>query len=132
MGVRVYDLADVISRIDGNVITGYADGTAIEVQKLEDNFTSKATADGGTVVSENNDNRGLITLTLDQTSPSIAVLNRLANSKRMYPARVIDTSSRKQKAGGSKARVRKPADASWGRESGDQTFEIEVFDFKME
>lgn len=127
--MATYDFNDVTVIVDGHTVTGYADGTGVSAEKTEDNFTTKTTADGITVVSESNDKRGLITLTLDQTSPSVTVLNRLANSKREYPAWVMGDN---EKSGGSRARVRKPANQEFGKESSERSFEIEVFDYEAE
>ncbi|MCM3488779.1 DUF3277 family protein [Alkalihalophilus marmarensis] len=122
-----YNFNDTALIVDGVFITGFADGTGISAEKLEDNFTTKTTADGIPVTSESNDKRGLITVTLDQTSPSLSYLNSKANSKDEYSAWVIAPN---EKAGGSRARVRKPANKEFGKESSERTFEIEVLDYE--
>lgn len=125
-----YNFNDVTVIVDGVFITGFADGTGVSTEKQEDNFTTKTTADGETVVSESNDKRGLITITLDQTSPSVPYLNSKANSKSEYPAWVMGANG--EKAGGSRTRVRKTANKEFGKESSERAFEIEVMDYEAE
>lgn len=125
-----YNFNDTTLVLNGVFITGFADGTGIATEKTEDNFTSKTTADGMTVISESNDKRGTITVTLDQTSPSLSYISGLANSKDEFPAWVYGPNG--EKAGGTRARIQKQASKSFGKETETREFVVEVFDYESE
>lgn len=76
-GVRTYDASKVIATVDGNTMSGFADGTFIVVERTEDSFTNVTGADGQTSRSKSNNRSGTATITLCQTSPSNEVLSIL-------------------------------------------------------
>ncbi|BFH10697.1 DUF3277 family protein [Paenibacillus melissococcoides] len=127
-----YDAMDVTVTVDGTFITGFSEGSMVEGEKDEDNFAASVGAQGDVVVSEVNNPLGTITITLQQTSPSVSFLNQLANAKKMVPVWVIYNGTPKEKFGGSRARVKKPATSSFSNEAEDREFEIQVFDYTVE
>lgn len=128
--MATYNSNDVTIVLDGVYLTGKADGTFVTTEKTEDNFTTTTTADGITVVSESNDKRGTITVTLDQTSPSLPYVSSLANSIDEFPAWVYGPNG--EQAGGTRARIQKQASKSFGKETETREFVVEVFDYESE
>ncbi|EJW20024.1 DUF3277 family protein [Paenibacillus alvei] len=127
-----YDAMDVTVMVDETFITGFADGSMVEGEKDEENFSASVGAQGDVVVSEVNNPLGTITITLQQTSPSVSFLNKLANTKKEVPVWVIYNGTPKEKFGGSRARIKKPATSSYSNEAEDREFELQVFDYTVE
>lgn len=127
-----YDAKNVTITVDGTYITGFAESTFVEAEKEENTFQTSVGAQGDVGISEVNNPIGTITLTLQQTSPSLAYLNRLAASKKMVSVWVISQNQIKEKFGGSQARVVKPAPSAFSNEIESRAFEIQVFDFTQE
>lgn len=128
--VNSYDARNVSVTVDSVFITGFADGTFVDTSKDEDNIDTAVGAQGDVAVTEVNNQVGTITLTLQQSSPSVAYLNRLANSRKMVPVYVISNQSgAKEIIGGTQARVIKPADVSFSDSQESRAFEIRVFDY---
>ncbi|CAH8705382.1 hypothetical protein WDD9_005619 [Paenibacillus melissococcoides] len=55
----------------------------------------------------------------------------MANAKKMVPWGIYNGAP-KEKFGGSRARVKKPATASYSNEAEDREFELQVFDYTVE
>lgn len=64
--------------IDGNKITGYADGTYLNAVRNSDAFETVSGADGHVARAKTNDSTSDVTITLLQTSRSNAVLSAIA------------------------------------------------------
>lgn len=132
MIIASYDAKNVTVTVDGTYITGFAEGSFVEAEKSENTFESSVGAQGDVGISEINNPLGAITLTVQQTSPSLAYLNRLAASKRIVPVWVISSNEVKEKIGGTQARVVKPAGSTFSNNIESRAFEIQVFDFTQE
>lgn len=80
MGQRTtdYNPADVSVIIGSHIVSGFADGTFIGIERNNDAFTRVAGADGENARSKSNDKSGRLTLTLLQTSQSNEVLSGFA------------------------------------------------------
>jgi Protein of unknown function (DUF3277) len=130
--VTQYDSKNVSAQADSIYITGFADGTFIEAEKNEDNHTPSVGAQGDVVVAKTNDPTGVITFTLQQTSPSVAYLDRLANTGAMVPFWVISNNLPKEKVGGQFCSVAKPANKSFSNEAESREFEVQVYDYTVE
>jgi hypothetical protein len=126
--MRTYNAKDVTVTVDGRYLTGYAEGSMVEAEKDEDNFSAKVSAQGDVAVAITNNDLGTVTITLDQTSPDVAYLNALANSKKVIPIWVQNGS---EKVGGTEAMVKKPANVTFGDETEDREFEVQVFDYTV-
>lgn len=129
MSVTTYDPRDVMVVVAGTVLTGFAEGTFVQVEKASENYTKYVGAQGEVARARNADPTGTITVTLAQTSPSNAFLNNLAKSKETFSAYVIDRNTRQVQAGGTTCWIQKPAAASWGAEVGSREWTIEVADY---
>lgn len=130
--ISTYDARDVSVSVDTTFVTGFAEGTFVSCEKDEDNFEAKVSAQGDVAVAKRNNTLATITITLNQTSPSIPLLNKLANSSKMVPIWVISNNAVKEKVGGTQAMVKKPADIEFSDEVSDREYEIQVFDYTVE
>lgn len=77
-GVKTYDPKQVVVSVGGIPISGYADGTFVNVTRDEDAFTKRTGADGEASRAKSNNRGGSITVTLQQTSLSNDALSALA------------------------------------------------------
>lgn len=129
--IGVYDARKVVTTVGGIFITGFADGTMVKASKDNDNFEASSSAQGDAVVSINGDGMGTVEITLNQTSPSIAVLDGFANSRAMVPVWVNSNNEVKEVVGGTKAMITKPSDKEFGKAASNRTFVIKVFDYTV-
>ncbi|MBG9783587.1 phage structural protein [Shouchella lehensis] len=125
----IYDPNNISVIIDNVFVTGFAEGTMVSAAKDEENFQTKVSAKGEVSVALSNNPLGTITVTLSADSPHVKRLSNLANTKAMVSAWVNASAPVKEKKGGSRAMVKKPADAEFSDEVGDREFEIQVFDY---
>lgn len=132
MAIGRYDAKDVTLTVDGVYITGFADGTFIEAEKDEDNMDTSVGAQGDVVDSTINNPLGTITVTIQQTSPSVKYLTDLANSGDLVPVYVISNNTPKEIIGGSQARVVKPGSVSFSDTAESREFEIRVYDYTQQ
>lgn len=129
MIIASYDAKNVSVTVDGVFITGFAEGSFVEAEKTENTFEASVGAQGDVGISEINNPLGTITLTVQQTSPSLAYLKLLAISKKIVPIWVISSNDVYEKVGGTQARVVKPAGSTFSNNIESRAFEIQVFDF---
>lgn len=132
MSVTSYDSMNVSVTFNKTFITGLADGTAVEGEKNEDNASHSVGIHGDVVITETNDPTGVVTITLQQTSPSVAYLDRCARAGTVADLWVISNNEPKEKMGGNYARVLKPANKSYSNEAETREFEIAVYDYTVE
>lgn len=126
---ETYNFKKVTVNIDGNIVTGFMDGTGISIEKNEDDVTQHVGADGGVTWSESNDNTGLMTVTLKQVSPTLAVLRALAAEKREFPISVIDNNGGKVRFTSTQCRVQKQPGGEWADEVGGVEVPILIADY---
>ncbi len=69
-GIRTYNAARVVVIYNGFNITGFADGTFINITMQNDGITTQVGADGELARAVNADRRCTVTVTLQQTSPA--------------------------------------------------------------
>ncbi|MBD7944711.1 MULTISPECIES: DUF3277 domain-containing protein [Psychrobacillus] len=129
--IGTYDARKVVTTVGGIFITGYADGTMVKASKDNDNFEASSSAQGDAVVSINGDGMGTIEITLNQTSPSISVLDGFANARSMVPIWVNSNNEVKEVVGGTKAMITKPADKEFGKSASSRVYTIKVFDYAV-
>ncbi|MFT9496378.1 phage structural protein [Anaerosolibacter sp.] len=127
--METFDFKDVGLIVGGVYITGFAEGTAIQAEQTEDNFTPSVGADGTVAIAESNNKTGQITVTVKSTSPSNPYLMGLANSKKVVPVQIIDLNDNGMKAGGNECRVMKPPAAEWGNDVSSREYSIFVADY---
>ena len=70
-----YNPKNIVFTFDGFLITGFADGTFISVERSEDSFTTAVGAGGDVTRIATNNRSGVATLTLQQTAPSNLTLS---------------------------------------------------------
>ncbi len=75
MAVRTYDPKAVIITIGNVPISGFSDGTFLEIARDEATWTKVVGADGYVTRGKTNNFTGTMTLTLKQSSPSNDVLS---------------------------------------------------------
>lgn len=130
--VYTYDSNDVNLILDGVIITGLAEGEAIEANQNEENFSKVVGMKGDVILSETNDKTGIIKFKLNSTSPFCSYCDELARrtgEKALIPAQVVDLTTGGISVGGNKARMKKTADKKWGPESTEREYELEVTDY---
>lgn len=99
MGVKSFDPKQLAINCGGNPITGYAEGTFIDIERDEDAFNFTAGADGEGARAKINVQSATITLTLIQSSASNDILSAFAladelTNSGLFPLLVKDNNGR--------------------------------------
>ncbi len=81
--VRTYDPKEVIIIVGVAPMGGFADGSFITINRINDTFSKVSGTDGVVSRAKSNDKSGEITLTLAQTSPSNDVLTLIAQADEL-------------------------------------------------
>ena len=127
MDVTSYDTKKVNVAVDGAIITGYASDSMITATKNEDAVTTEVGCKGDVVYSENANESGTITITLQGTSSSLPRLRSLASSRKQISVTVSDANDSDDiSITAQKCRVVKMPDVSRGKTSGNVTISIFV------
>ena len=127
MDVTSYDPKKVNVAVDGAIITGYASDSMITATKHEDAVTTEVGCKGDVVYSENANESGTITITLQGTSSSLPRLRSLASSRKQISVTVSDANDSDDiSITAQKCRVVKMPDVSRGKTSGNVTISIFV------
>jgi len=97
MSVRTYDPKNIIVTIGGVPMSGFSDGTFLEIDRNEPTWNTVVGADGLVTRGKTNDFSGTLTLTLKQSSPSNDVLSGFmavdeASNAGVFPVLVKDLS----------------------------------------
>ncbi len=97
MSVRTYDPKAVIVTVGGIPMSGYSDGTFLEIDRNEPTWNMVVGADGLVTRGKTNNFSGTMTLTLKQSSPSNDVLSGFmavdeATNNGVFPVLVKDLS----------------------------------------
>lgn len=97
--VKTYASDQVVLIVGGVPLSGYADGTFVEIEQLGDGTSSQSGGDGEIARSFSPDKRYQVTFTLQQTSSSNDVLNGLlaadeVTRKGLFPVLIEDLSGR--------------------------------------
>lgn len=129
--VTSYDAKDVSVIVNGVYLTGFADGTFVSYSKDEEQFSTTVGALGDVARAKVNNPLGTITVTLQQTSPQVSMMNNLAKSGKLVEARIIHKGSNTQKVGGTQCFIKKPADGEFSNEISNREFEIAVLDYSV-
>lgn len=99
MSKDVFNFKDTTVVIASNILTGYMDGTPIEVEKNEDNYTQHVGADGYVTYNKSNNNTATATITLKQDSASVPVLDALLKSEEAFDISIVDAKRNKNISG---------------------------------
>lgn len=90
MGVKNYNFKEVDAIFGTNILTGFAEGDdSITVEPNEALFTYEPANDGSGTRSKTNNYGAKITLKFQQTSPSNAIMQAIANSDRVSGAGIL-------------------------------------------
>ncbi len=89
MSLRTFDPKSVVVTIGGVPMSGYADGTFLEISSDNQQFTKVTGADGYTTRVKSNNYGAVMTLTLSQSSPSNEVLSGFLALDRISNAGVV-------------------------------------------
>ncbi len=97
MSVRTYDPKQVIITINGIPMSGFSDGTFLEIDRNEPTWNMVVGADGLVTRGKTNNFSGTLTLTLKQSSPSNDALSAImaideATNAGVVPVLVKDLS----------------------------------------
>ena len=130
--MRTYDPRDVQVIVDGNFLTGFAEGTFVQTEKQEDNYIPHVGGQGEVDRARNVHPLGTITVTLKNTSPSNGLLSNLAKSKETFAARMVDRNAPETIVGGSECWIVKQPDMERGNEITGQEWQIMVADYEVE
>ena len=82
MGDKNYDVRDQTTIVDGNIISGYASDSAVNITFNSDHYTFQPGIDGEITRSRTNDNSATITVSLMQTSESNKIFSDLAKKDK--------------------------------------------------
>jgi hypothetical protein len=130
-GVRTYNPSRVVVIMDGFPITGFADGTFVNITMMNDGITTQVGADGEIARAINSDRRCTVTITLQQTSPANDFLSVLFNTDILTcggavgPILVQDLCGETIFAA-SQAWITKPADLEFGKEITNRAWAIQT------
>lgn len=78
--MKTYIPQEVSVIVGGNIISGFADGTFVTVERDEDAFTYVPSTSGGGTRTKNANKAGKVTITLQQSSESNSILSDLAKA----------------------------------------------------
>ncbi len=135
MATRTYDPKSVLVTVGGVSMSGYADGTFLEITADNQQFTKVTGADGYTTRVKSNNYGGIMTLTLSQSSPSndvlsgILALDRAANGG-VVPVLIKDMSGNTVVFAAT-GWIQQFPDMSFGNEINDRAWIIDLADIDI-
>lgn len=88
---RVYDPRNILTYVDGQLQTDFADGVFINIEKVNDysEYVASVTGEPGIFVI-NGDNAYMVTVTYKHTSPSLRILKRTAANREIINFEIRD------------------------------------------
>ncbi len=125
-----YDAKSVSVIVGGTYLTGFGE-SMVSVAKDEENWETSVGAQGDVVRSRVNNPLGTITVSLQQTSPQVEYLDRLAKTGETVPISVISAGPPKETATSTAAYVKKPADRAYGSSAEDREYEFQCMDLDI-
>lgn len=88
--VYVYDPRDCVVTIDGQYITGFAEDGKIEIEKNEDNISTKVGVDGIVSFGVSADGTATAKVKLVSTSPSVPLFRDLSKTNKLFSLSIVD------------------------------------------
>lgn len=130
MSTKTYDPGLVVVSIGGNIISGFADGTFISVERTSDSFSKQVGADGEVTRVRSRDRSGSITLTLMASSLSNDILTALHKLDELSGTGVVpfllkDLAGTTLVAAQS-CWIRKPANVEFGKELSNREWALDA------
>ena len=134
-GVRTYDPASVVCSIAGIVMSGYTEGTFIEVVRDEPTWSKIIGADGLVTRGKTNNFSGTLTLTLKQSSPSNDVLSGLlaideATNVGVFPVLIKDLSGNSTYFG-ARCWINQYPSSTFGKDISDRVWSLSMDEADM-
>lgn len=132
MGLKSYDAKQVTVIVGGAILSGFADGSFVKVERNVDAFSLIVGADGEATRSKSNNRSGRVTVTLQQTSDSNTILaayaaaDELTNSG-IVPVLIKDNSGVSIHSA-AQAWIVKYAGSDYAKESGTKEWVMESSD----
>lgn len=128
MAVKEYNPKEVTLTVAGNIITGFADGSFVSIERNEDSWTLQVGTDGEGTRSKSNNKSGRVTFQLMQSSASNDILSGLfvldeATSGGAVPVMVKYKNS---VFIAETAWITRPASVEYGREAGPREWVLET------
>ena len=130
MAVRTYDPKQVIITVGGVPMSGFSDGTFLEIDRNEPTWNMVVGADGLVTRGKTNNFSGTMTLTLKQSSPSNDVLSGFmaideASNAGVFPILVKDLSGNSIYFAG-QAWVTQYANSTFGKDISDRQLTLSL------
>lgn len=128
--VASFNPADVDVIIAGNTITGYADGSYVDIERDNESFTKVTGANGEVTRVQTNDKGGKCTMTLLQSSESNLILSNLLNIDEAtgagtFPLMIKDNSGGTIMAG-AVCWINKPAKVTYSKSIENREWVIDI------
>ena len=135
MSLRTYDPKLVLCSLGAIGITGFADGTFVEVSRDEDAFTKLVGAGGDVVRARNRNKSGSATFTLLASAPENDLLSALALEDELAGtgtrAFLVKEANGTTILAGQGAWVKKVATAGFGKEAGTREWIVDIAELDM-
>lgn len=133
MSVKTYDPSKVLVIVNGNIMSGFADGTFVVVEREVEAFAKVVGADGEVTRTKSANKSGSMTITLKQTSASNLVLSALANLDEASSAGVVPVILKEASsvAFATEGWVQKQPPMEYGNEAGDREWIIDLASIEM-
>lgn len=128
--LRNYNPKEVSMIIAGNIVTGYADGSYLTIERNEDSFTLQIGSDGEGVRSKSNNRSGRFTFTVQQGAAINDILSGLlaadeARGAGTFSVLVKDNQGTSIHAAATAWVVRSPS-AEYARDVGSREWIVET------
>lgn len=88
-----YDARESTLMINGHLIQGFSENSMFTIQDDQDSATLKIDPQGTPTKSRNNSTSGTMTVPLDETSPSNALLLKYFNEDTVFPVDLITSTA---------------------------------------
>lgn len=132
---KTYDPLQVSVILGSHIVTGFADGTFVSIERNNQTFELVSGASGETARAKSNDRSGTVTITLMQTSESNSVLSgfaaadELSNSGK-FPIIVKDNNGDSLYEA-TEAWVQQPASVEFSKEISEREWVLETGELIM-
>ena len=126
-----YDPTEVFVIVDGHIVTGFAEGSMISAERLEDKVELDTGAQGEQTFVINANDGGEMTITLKHNSPSLEKLKSLYNQGAKFPVNVEDQNfDGDVGAGGSEAMISNPGAFERSDDVSDKEINLLIADYE--
>jgi len=130
-GIKTYNPSKVLVIMNGVPLSGFADGTFINITQMNDGITTIVGADGEIARAINTDRRCTVTVTLNQTSPGNEALSGMYSIDLLTCGGIVGPLMIQDLCGetifmASQAWVVKPADVEYAKTITNRAWQIET------